>query len=75
MPRWYFPRVIRPDPRRGNELHAFAASGAIAGLIARSDGKHGVWKAPAGYDAAIADAQGLSVELTDCRTACCKRWA
>jgi uncharacterized protein len=61
----FFPRLIEPDPRRGGQLDTFAASGAIAGLMARTDTNRGVWKAPAGVDAAISGVQGLSVSLTN----------
>ena len=61
----FFPRLIEPDPRRDGQLDTFAASGAIAGQMARTDTNRGVWKAPAGVDAAISGAQGLSVSLTN----------
>ena len=61
----FFPRVIEPDPKRDGQLDTFAPSGAIAGLMARIDTSRGVWKAPAGVDAAIAGIQGLSVGLTN----------
>ncbi|MDX2147082.1 MAG: phage tail sheath subtilisin-like domain-containing protein [Planctomycetota bacterium] len=40
------------------------ASGAIAGLIARTDATLGVWKAPAGIDATLHGVVGLEHELT-----------
>jgi phage tail sheath protein FI len=40
-------------------------SGAIAGLMARTDAARGVWKAPAGTDADIRGILGLEVKLTD----------
>ncbi len=61
----FFPRLIEPDPRRGGQLDTFAPSGAIAGLMARTDTSRGVWKAPAGVDAAISGVQGLSASLTN----------
>jgi phage tail sheath protein FI len=61
----YFPRVNEPDPQRGGQLDTFAPSGAIAGLMARTDTNRGVWKAPAGVDAALSGVQGLSVSLTN----------
>jgi phage tail sheath protein FI len=61
----FFPRLIEPDPKRDGQLDVFAASGAIAGLMARTDTARGIWKAPAGVDAAISGAQGLSVGLTN----------
>ncbi len=40
-------------------------SGSIAGLISRIDGSRGVWKAPAGLEAAILGAQGVRVPMSD----------
>ena len=40
-------------------------SGAIAGVIARTDATRGVWKAPAGLDATLSGVAALSVPLTD----------
>ena len=41
------------------------ASGAIAGVYARTDAFRGVWKAPAGTEAGLSGALGLTVPLTD----------
>lgn len=61
----YFPRVVQPDPLRDNQLDTFAPSGIVAGIMARTDAQRGVWKAPAGLDAALNGIQGLQVSLTD----------
>jgi phage tail sheath protein FI len=61
----YFPRIRQPDPLSNNVVRAFAPSGALAGLYARTDAERGVWKAPAGTAAAIAGATGLAVALND----------
>lgn len=61
----YFPRIRRPDPLRGGATGEFVASGAVAGIMARTDGSRGVWKAPAGVDAGLAGASGLTITLTD----------
>jgi phage tail sheath protein FI len=61
----FFPRVIQSDPRRDGQLDTFAPSGSIAGIIARTDASRGVWKAPAGLDAALNGIQALEVNLTD----------
>jgi phage tail sheath protein FI len=61
----YYPRVLAADPLRGGQLDAFAPSGMVAGVMARTDAQRGVWKAPAGIDAALNGAFGLSVPLTD----------
>lgn len=61
----FFPRLIEADPQRDGQPDVFAPSGAIAGIVARTDANRGVWKAPAGVDATISGAQGLSVNLTN----------
>jgi phage tail sheath protein FI len=61
----YFPRIRRPDPLRGGATGEFAAGGAIAGTYARTDASRGVWKAPAGIEAGLAGASGLTVPLTN----------
>jgi phage tail sheath protein FI len=40
-------------------------SGSIAGLMSRIDGSRGVWKAPAGLEAAILGVQGVRVPMSD----------
>lgn len=62
---FYFPRIVKEDPLRGRQQRIFAPSGAIAGVIARTDSQRGVWKAPAGVDAAITGITGLEVNLND----------
>jgi len=49
----------------GGLIKTIGASGAIAGLMARTDGSRGVWKAPAGIGAGIKGINGVEVELTD----------
>jgi phage tail sheath protein FI len=61
----YFPRVVSPDPLQEGRLAAFAPSGAVAGVIARTDAERGVWKAPAGIDATLRGVVELEVKLTD----------
>ncbi|NTU85482.1 MAG: phage tail sheath family protein [Chloroflexales bacterium] len=61
----YFPRVAQADPLREGQIDTFPACGIIAGVIARTDAQRGVWKAPAGLEAAIAGVAGLQVTLTD----------
>ena len=53
----YLPRV-----RVGR--HVVPPSGAVAGVIARSDVAYGVWRAPAGRNALL-DVDGLAYELTN----------
>lgn len=61
----YFPRIRQPDPLRDGQLASFAPTGAVAGVIARTDATRGVWKAPAGLDATLAGVSELAVPLTD----------
>ncbi len=61
----FFPRLKQPDPLRGNAVDAFAPCGAVAGIFARTDTNRGVWKAPAGIQAAFANVPDLTVKLTD----------
>jgi phage tail sheath protein FI len=61
----YFPRVIESDPNRQDQLDTFVPCGCVAGVMARTDGQRGVWKAPAGIDAALNGVQGLAVSLTN----------
>ena len=61
----FFPRLRQPNPTRDGQLDDFAPCGAVAGVIARTDAQRGVWKAPAGLDAALVGVPQLSVPLTD----------
>jgi phage tail sheath protein FI len=62
---FYFPRLKQADPLLDGATGSFVPSGAVAGVIARTDATRGVWKAPAGIDAGIAGTQGLTINLTD----------
>lgn len=61
----YFPRLVEADPLQGSQLADFVPCGAVAGIMASTDSSRGVWKAPAGLDAALNGIQGLTVNLTD----------
>ena len=61
----YFPCVRMVDPLRDGRVDTFVPSGIIAGVIARTDVARGVWKAPAGLDAALNGVQDLQVNLND----------
>ncbi|GAC1448200.1 MAG: hypothetical protein PVSMB8_07150 [Vulcanimicrobiaceae bacterium] len=56
----YFPRLLEPNPLKKFQLETFAASGAIAGIYARTDAARGVWKAPAGLEAVLNGVPALS---------------
>jgi phage tail sheath protein FI len=57
----YFPRILVSDPLNNGQLDSFAPSGTIAGIFAETDLNRGVWKAPAGIEAAMQGAAGLSL--------------
>jgi phage tail sheath protein FI len=61
----FFPRLIQPNSERDNQLEPFAPCGVVAGIMARTDATRGVWKAPAGLDAALVGVPALEVPLTD----------
>lgn len=61
----YFPRVRMADPLQENRLAAFAPSGVLAGVFARTDAQRGVWKAPAGQDATLVGVRELLYKMTD----------
>jgi uncharacterized protein len=60
----YFPHVQLTDPLNGQPRN-FPPCGAIAGMMASTDGSRGVWKAPAGTAAALSGVLALTVPLTD----------
>ena len=60
----YFPRVLMPDPLNEFRLRNLGASGTMAGVYARTDTERGVWKAPAGTEAALRGVS-LAVKIND----------
>jgi len=61
----FFPRLLQVDPAAGGPAKTVVSCGAVAGIFARTDVSRGVWKAPAGMDAAITAIQGLAVTMSD----------
>lgn len=61
----YFPRVIEADALMKGNPASFAPCGIIAGVIAHTDSTRGVWKAPAGINAALSSIVELELDLTD----------
>jgi uncharacterized protein len=61
----YFPRLKMADPLKENRTEEFAPCGAIAGIFARTDAQRGVWKAPAGTEAALLGVRELSYKMSD----------
>jgi phage tail sheath protein FI len=62
---FYFPWINAPDPLQQNRPSAYPPCGFVAGLYATTDAERGVWKAPAGVDAALTGIQGLTIDLTN----------
>jgi phage tail sheath protein FI len=52
----YYPRVIVPDPLNAYRDKEVGACGTLAGIYAATDSGRGIWKAPAGTDAALTGA-------------------
>jgi phage tail sheath protein FI len=65
----YFPWVRAPDPLQQDALRLFPPCGFVAGIFARTDAAHGVWKAPAGTDASLTGAAALGLILSEAETA------
>lgn len=62
----YFPWLKAIDPTGVSpEPILLPPSGYVSGMYARIDAKRGVWKAPAGTEANIGGAVGLTKEITD----------
>lgn len=61
----FFPRVKKPDLLRGGQIDTFVPCGIIAGIMAKTDAERGVWKAPAGVDAALSGVSGLQININD----------
>ena len=61
----FWPQLRLPDPLNSYNLRSFAPSGVVAGVYATTDGSRGVWKAPAGINATLNGAQGLTYTMTD----------
>jgi phage tail sheath protein FI len=62
---FYFPWVTAPDPLQEGRPRVFPPCGFVAGLYAKTDVNRGVWKAPAGTEASLTGATGLTEILTD----------
>jgi hypothetical protein len=57
----YWPRLVTPD----SQPSGLPPSGAVAGVMARTDSERGVWKAPAGLSAGVAGATGVAYSTSD----------
>jgi uncharacterized protein len=61
----WFPNIRVDDPMQPGTIVSHPPSGAVAGVITRTDNRVGVWQAPAGTDAFLAGVYGPSVEVSD----------
>jgi phage tail sheath protein FI len=62
----YVPWILMLDPTgRSSEPIRVPPSGFVAGLYAKTDARRGVWKAPAGIEAALGGSVGLEKTFTD----------
>ena len=61
----FFPRITEANPLADGQFQDVPASGALAGIFARTDTLRGLWKAPAGLDASLNGVSQMSVKLTD----------
>ena len=61
----FFPRIKEQNPLHDNQVESFVPCGAVAGVMARTDFRRGVWKAAAGLEATLNGVLGLDVPLTD----------
>jgi phage tail sheath protein FI len=63
----YYPRLTVAEVGPGGLPRTvdLPASGAVAGVMARTDSARGIWKAPAGLEAGIAGIAGLSAQTDD----------
>ncbi len=63
----YWPHVRVPDPVGSgkNPTIVLPPSAFVAGIFSRTDGRRGVWKAPAGTEATINGIVGLDWEVLD----------
>jgi uncharacterized protein len=61
----FFPRIRKRNPLRDNQLEEFVPCGAVAGVMARTDFRRGVWKAAAGLEATLNGVEGFSVQVDD----------
>ena len=61
----FYPRIRLINPlSTTNALENFAPCGAAAGVFSRTDANRGVWKAPAGIEAAL-NAKGVTQPIND----------
>lgn len=62
---WPWIQVADPVGASRNSTAIIPPAGHVAGLYARTDARRGVWKAPAGVEAAVQGIQSLQYKLLD----------
>jgi uncharacterized protein len=65
---FYLPWIVAIDPLKDPQqdaTRAFPPSGFVAGVYAATDARRGVWQAPAGQEATVAEAVSVAFKLTD----------
>lgn len=66
----YFPGLRIDDPLNPGQVRDVPPSGAVAGVIARTDMQRGVWIAPAGTGAGIRAVRGPTATLSESDSEC-----
>ncbi|MGO3183885.1 MAG: phage tail sheath family protein [Aequorivita sp.] len=61
----YFPRLLKANPLKNNQVEEFVPCGSVAGVIAKTDTERGVWKSAAGTKAVLSGVSSFSVSLND----------
>jgi hypothetical protein len=61
----YFPWVLVADPHKSCRARRLPPSGFVAGIYARTDMEHGVWKAPAGPGANLKGVTALAQDVSN----------
>ena len=62
---FYFPWITVADPLDATRQRQVPPCGFVAGIFARTDASRGVWKSPAGLEAALKGASGVTVALSE----------
>ncbi|WP_198672185.1 phage tail sheath family protein [Pseudogemmobacter bohemicus] len=61
----WFPNIRVSDPLEPGAIRSHPPSGAVAGMIARTDAQTGVWQAPAGTEAGLSGTFGPALDVPD----------
>jgi phage tail sheath protein FI len=61
----YFPRLLQSDALQKGQTEVFVPCGAVAGIIATTDERCGVWKAPAGAEAVLKGVKGVQQDVPE----------